>query len=302
MSNRILFVEDDTNFRDTFLDVLRRDGHDVEGAASMEEARARLAADADWDLVVTDERLRGGDGPSTGAELAREVAVSLPHAKTIIITAYPTNSSVSAGFDAGAWDYLVKGDGFEPMLRKKVGNALELVRSARLARLAGGQLELELRRWWQSAKVETNSNRKGRALEQVLVCLFRSLPGLSEVQSNRRNNVEEIDLVVANESPDPFWQKLGAILLVECKNWSRSVGPAEVSRLADELRSRPAMSKLGFLVSMGGLSEGTKEKLRLVQAQGMWIVPLQSDDVEQLVLSETRATLLKTMVQRTAVT
>lgn len=301
MSSRILFVEDDAIFRDTYVDVLRRDGYDVAGAATAEEARGLLAGSQDWELVVTDERLRGGDGPAMGSDVAREVALLVPHAKTIIITAWPTDASVTAGFEAGAWDYLVKGDGFEPMLRIKVRNALDAVRSARLARLPETALEAELQQWWQVARTETDRHRKGNALEQTLVCLFRSISGLSEVDVRRRNRVEEIDLVVANNSPEPYWQKLGAYLLVECKNWQEAVGPEELSRLADRLLARPGIAKVGFLVSTRGFTDPAREKLRSLMERGIWIVPVDGEQLDRLVRTHEREPTLRKLLHAAVV-
>ena len=51
--------------------------------------------------------------------------------------------------------------------------------------------------------------------------------GFGGVSTRRRSDLEEIDLVIPNESPDPVWQKEGSYLLGECKNWSSRVGRDE---------------------------------------------------------------------------
>lgn len=293
MRSRILFVEDVDLFRETYVEVLERDGYETVGAATIEQARALLQSSGDWQLVVTDERLRGAEGPALGAELARDVATWLPQAKVIIITAYPTDATVSAGFEAGVYDYLVKGDGFEPMLRIKVRNAMEAVRSARLGRLAASELENELRTFWTAAKTEKSRNRKGLALEETFVRLFRSMQGLSEVQVRRTNACEEIDLVVANASPDPFWMKQGSYLFVECKNWSKPVGHPEVTRLVDRLRRHRACGHVGLLVAMNGFTGPAMEEVRNVQRENLWVIPLDASAVDALVQSGARAELLR---------
>jgi hypothetical protein len=60
-------------------------------------------------------------------------------------------------------------------------------------------------------------------LEEVLDTLFRTMPGFVVFSRNRRNDIEEIDLVVRIESSDPFWRDEGQYLLVECKRWSEPV-------------------------------------------------------------------------------
>lgn len=64
---------------------------------------------------------------------------------------------------------------------------------------------------------ETNAQRKGRLLEDLMELLLKSIPGFI-VKSRRRGLDEELDLVVRNESTDPLWGKDSQYFLVECKN------------------------------------------------------------------------------------
>jgi hypothetical protein len=38
-----------------------------------------------------------------------------------------------------------------------------------------------------------------------MVLLFKTIPGFHQVSVRRRNEVEEIDLLIRNESADPLW-------------------------------------------------------------------------------------------------
>ena len=78
-------------------------------------------------------------------------------------------------------------------------------------------------------------------------------PGFARITTRRRNDVEEIDLVIRNESTDPFWAGEGSgYILVECKNWSSPVGALEYNHfrakladgswLSDQLRRQPVDS------------------------------------------------------------
>ena len=65
---RVLVVDDEPGMRAGLGEVLRRDGFEVDGAASAEDALARLGAGIP-DLLVTDLRLPG----RSGVDLLREL-------------------------------------------------------------------------------------------------------------------------------------------------------------------------------------------------------------------------------------
>ena len=60
--HRILVVDDEDNLRDVLVEVLKRDGHDVDSAVDGAEG-LRLAEEQRYDLVVTDLRMPNLEGP-----------------------------------------------------------------------------------------------------------------------------------------------------------------------------------------------------------------------------------------------
>ena len=60
---RILVVDDEDNLRDVLVEVLRRDGHEVDSAVDGTEG-LRRARERRYDLVVTDLRMPGLEGPA----------------------------------------------------------------------------------------------------------------------------------------------------------------------------------------------------------------------------------------------
>jgi DNA-binding NtrC family response regulator len=81
---RVLVVEDDTDMRWTIRDVLMMHGHLV-NTAQNGTAAAAMAADDDYDVVITDIRLPG----MSGIELMRNIQRSSQPPEIIVITAYP---------------------------------------------------------------------------------------------------------------------------------------------------------------------------------------------------------------------
>lgn len=69
----ILVVDDEDNLRDVLVEVLRRDGHEVDSAVDGAEG-LRRAEERRYDLVVTDLRMPGLEGP----ELYRALRARYP--------------------------------------------------------------------------------------------------------------------------------------------------------------------------------------------------------------------------------
>lgn len=63
---RILLVEDDTQVRLVFLEILFDAGYEVDTAPSFEAGRAILDTGHEFDLLITDGRFADGTGPALG--------------------------------------------------------------------------------------------------------------------------------------------------------------------------------------------------------------------------------------------
>ena len=61
--HRILVVDDEENLRDVLVEVLKRDGHEVDSAGDGTEA-LHLLDERRYDLVLTDLRMPGIEGPA----------------------------------------------------------------------------------------------------------------------------------------------------------------------------------------------------------------------------------------------
>ncbi|GAB5428591.1 MAG: response regulator transcription factor [Devosia indica] len=100
---RILVVEDDAILNDGLLTGLNLAGFSVEGAATLDEARAALAAGR-FSAVVLDIMLPDG----SGIDLLRELRARADNQAVLLLTARDTVSDRISGLDAGADDYLGK--------------------------------------------------------------------------------------------------------------------------------------------------------------------------------------------------
>jgi two-component system KDP operon response regulator KdpE len=116
MSPRVLLVEDDRELRHALREALSIEGHEVQTAASLADARAQLQhapPEQPIDLVLLDLGLPDGDGQALLAELRRSAGPSV-----IVISARDAEGQKIRLLDDGADDYLVKPFGIGELLAR----------------------------------------------------------------------------------------------------------------------------------------------------------------------------------------
>ena len=100
---RLLVVDDEESLRITTAAILEREGYKVETASSGNEAVA-LLEETEFDLVLTDLHMEGGDGLSVLAEIRRLAPLTI----SVVLTGFASVESAIAALQQGAYDYLVK--------------------------------------------------------------------------------------------------------------------------------------------------------------------------------------------------
>ena len=102
-AGKILVVDDDADMRGLLFDVLESDGYRVGTAESGEKALQALAEEQ-FDLVLTDLRMRG----MQGIALLSEIKHRYPDTGVILMTAFGTVETAIEAMKGGAMDYLIK--------------------------------------------------------------------------------------------------------------------------------------------------------------------------------------------------
>ena len=103
LMERILIIEDDRFFRETFSDLLKKEGYEVDCAPAGGEGLEMLAG-SHYDLVITDLIMPGIDG----MEVLSRVKGSNPDIDVIMVTASTNLDSAIFALKHGARDYLLK--------------------------------------------------------------------------------------------------------------------------------------------------------------------------------------------------
>jgi CheY-like chemotaxis protein len=294
--DKILAIDDEPAILNVFREMLAEDGLELRTATTMEEALIALD-EGDWSVVLIDQKLHGRERSDDGLSLVAEVDQRSPGAKAIIVTGYASPDAIERAFASGVYDYIEKTENFRTLLRAKVRNATELAREQWLGSIDSSEVSTTLIELWTTARNATDSARKGRLLEDLLELLFKQIPGFV-VSARRRSVDEEFDLVVRNESPDPFWAKDGQYFLVECKNWTSKVGPGELDRFIGKLERRHGRATLGFVVAPNGFTSGFSSTLAARRYKRLLIVPIDEQALDELVMGRKYAQLLKQLHQR----
>ena len=138
---RLLVVEDEESLRITTAAIFENEGYIVDTASSGDEAIA-LLNDADYDLVLTDLHMEGGDGLSVLNQIRQQAPLTI----SVVLTGFASVESAIAALQEGAYDYLVKPCDIESMkhtIRRGVEHR-RLMLAEQKARMDLQQLNLDL--------------------------------------------------------------------------------------------------------------------------------------------------------------
>lgn len=101
---KILVVEDQDAMRESLMIAFKDEGYQVECASNGEEAIQKLCDNNEYDLVVTDLKMKKVDG----LEVLKAAKTSNPSTEVVLITAYGTISTAVQAIRDGAYDYVTK--------------------------------------------------------------------------------------------------------------------------------------------------------------------------------------------------
>jgi signal transduction histidine kinase len=138
---RLLVVDDEESLRITTAAIFEKEGYIVDTASSGDEAIA-LLTNADYDLVLTDLHMEGGDGLTVLNQIRQHAPLTI----SVVLTGFASVESAIAALQEGAYDYLVKPCDIESMkhtIRRGVEHR-RLMLAEQKARADLQQLNLDL--------------------------------------------------------------------------------------------------------------------------------------------------------------
>jgi hypothetical protein len=140
------------------------------------------------------------------------------------------------------------------------------------------------REFIKKANEADTTNAKKLSYEYLAIFLITAIDGLTVIGHDTRGASEEIDLWVENDSTNSFWQKVGHIFIVECKNWGDPIGVQQVRNLSSIMETK----NIGFaiLLARNGIT-GDKwhdavAAIRDDFKKGRYVVVLDQSDLEEI--------------------
>lgn len=205
---RLLVVDDEESVSLTVSEILRQEGFLVESASSGGEA-VRLLESAEYDLVLTDLHMEGGDGISVLAEIQQRAPLTI----SIVLTGFASVETAISALRSGAYDYLVKPCNVEDLkhtVRRGVEHRLLMLR------------EREVR-----ASLEELNRDLQRRVDERTIELVRRNEELAEA-----NRAKDIFLAtLSHELRTPLTPVLGWVNLLK----TGALDPASVQQALDTI-------------------------------------------------------------------
>ena len=296
---KILVIDDDPDVRAGFELALDAAGHELQFAADRGQAEEQLKAST-FDVVLLDQNLEGPGGGPVGLALIDTIRTWSPAASIVIVSGYWQElNAVEQALERGADDYLVKGAHLNTLLRAKLDQLDAALTAQRRSNRTAHGLEQSIQECWRSLQSETDSHRKGRMLEDLLVSLLQSVGGLRKVIPRHSNNNEEFDSATMAEAER--WHRISALWLFECKNWSRPVGRGEADILTKQMERRHEGCSFGVLVAWSGVTVPLATTLGRERAV---VAVVQRGDLQEIVAAtpSSRADVLHSWFDRAVLT
>lgn len=286
--NKILIIDDD-------ITQARYVGHILESALECScECRQSLSAARkdseldDYDLIVTDLVMPDIDGLA----LIAEVKALSPSSEVVVLTAYPEIGSVIQAMKIGAADYLGRTGGQDEWIDRLVDSVQSVLDIRPSSRSPGYHRENLIHFLFDrlSCNLKTSPHAisqgqllPGMALEYLIKLLLESCDGFGTTFHRSRNENEEHDLICVNNVSNPFWKRQGSIILVECKDLTKSKpGDKERGRLEQKIQNRHGQATVGFFASTSGFAKTFKRPLSRISVPGgapPIIIPLDKDSI-----------------------
>jgi signal transduction histidine kinase len=252
---RLLVVDDEESLRITTAAIFEKEGYIVDTASSGDEA-IDLLNKADYDLVLTDLHMEGGDGLSVLSQIRSHAPLTI----SVVLTGFASVESAIAALQEGAYDYLVKPCDIESMkhtIRRGVEHR-RLMLAEQKARTDLQQLNLDLEqriaeRTAELTRLNVELAEANRAKDVFLATLSHELrtpltPVVGWIKLLRSGSLDEKSVLQALEA-------------IERNAWLQS-------RLIDDLldTSRIATGKLHFEPKPTDLNAVVKAAVDTVRA------------------------------------
>ncbi|WP_338554630.1 restriction endonuclease [Paenibacillus sp. KS-LC4] len=116
------------------------------------------------------------------------------------------------------------------------------------------------------------SYEKGTKLEELAQYFIRTIPGIKITDVRSRKGRAEVDIYCCNVSYDSSLWKLGALILVECKNRETKVVVSDIRNLVATMEAKGIIGAMFF--SRAGFTSVAEKEIKHQLSGGKMIIPI----------------------------
>jgi len=148
-------------------------------------------------------------------------------------------------------------------------------------------------------KNEENINIKGNLFEHFVSLLFQSI-GFNHISKRVKDkSLNEVDLIIRNEIDDPFINKFGKYILVECKNKPEDkVNKNDFIVFKEKLTNTNGLAELGIIATTGYFTWTAYNEATRSSSNSRKIIFLSNPEFEILIKSKNRLEEFKAIIDK----
>lgn len=141
----------------------------------------------------------------------------------------------------------------------------------------------------------TSSYEKGKYLEELIQYLIGAVPGLKVTDMRAKRGRAEMDILCCNTSHDSVLWKLGALILIECKNRNKKAGPADIRNIVPTMEAKGIHAAI--IVSRAGFSAVANQEIEYQSLGGKMIIPISMVDLLEVGCRKSPYDLIKEKIE-----
>lgn len=159
------------------------------------------------------------------------------------------------------------------------------------------EINKALLQYYSNAKNETNKFKKGETLEHFISLLFQSVGFENIMKRVIDKSQNEVDLIIRNDISDPFLQKFGKYILIECKNRpNEGVNKNDFIIFNTKLKNTNGLAELGILVTSGYIKRNTYYEALRESSGKEKIIFISNPQIERLINSHDKLSEFKRLI------
>jgi CheY-like chemotaxis protein len=151
--------------------------------------------------------------------------------------------------------------------------------------------------YYAEAKNESNILRKGEKFENFISFLFQSM-GYKDIKKRVKDiSLNEVDLIIRNETDDKFLDKFGKYIMVECKNKPNyNLSKNDFIIFESKIKKSNGLSSFGIIATTGTIAKTVYTEAARSSMSEIKILLLSNIEFEKLITASNKKEELKKII------